>query len=43
MTEIEALLPDGVALAGGDYRARYFEDRVMDGQTAARKIAGWLG
>lgn len=39
MTAIEALLPAGVALAGGDYRARWFEDRVLDGQAAARKVA----
>ena len=43
MTEIEALLPGGVALAGNDYRARLFEDRVLHGQAAARQIAAWMG
>lgn len=43
MTEIEALLPDGVALAGNDYRSRLFEDRVLHGQEAARQVAAWMG
>lgn len=40
MTEIERLLPEGVALAGSDYRAARFEDRVLHGQQAAQKLVG---
>jgi hypothetical protein len=43
MDAIEALLPHGVALIGSDYRASRFEDRVLYGQAAARKIAAGLG
>lgn len=39
---IEALLPSGVALAGSDYRASRFEDRMLHGQEAAKKIAADL-
>lgn len=42
MSEIEALLPPGIALAGGDYRAVRFEQRVLHGQQAAQQVAGWL-
>lgn len=42
MTAIEALLPEGLALVGSDYRALRFEDRISQGQAAARKIAAWL-
>lgn len=37
MGEIEALLPPGIALAGSDYRARRFEDRLDQGVAAARR------
>ena len=40
MDEIEALLPPGVALAGSDYRARLFEDRLTQGAAAARRAVG---
>ncbi len=39
MAAIEALLPEGVALVGSDYRADRFEDRMDQGRAAARKIA----
>ncbi len=42
MTEIEQHLPDGIALAGNDYCAARFEDRVLHGQAAAQKIVSWL-
>lgn len=42
MSEIEALLPPGVLLAGNDYRASRFEERVEHGQAAAQSIAAWL-
>jgi protoporphyrinogen oxidase len=42
MDAIEALLPEGVALVGSDYRALHFEDRMFQGQAAARKIANGL-
>lgn len=42
MDAIEALLPEGIALVGSDYRALHFEDRMSQGQAAARKIADWL-
>jgi protoporphyrinogen oxidase len=38
--EIEALLPPGLALAGSDYRARLFEDRLTQGAAAARRAVG---
>lgn len=38
MAAIESLLPPGVVLAGGDYRAKLFEDRVFDGLAAAHKL-----
>ncbi len=37
MGEIEALLPPRMALAGSDYRARRFEDRLFQGAAAARR------
>ncbi len=40
MDEIEALLPPGLALAGSDYRARLFEDRLTQGAAAARRAVG---
>ena len=40
MAEIEALLPPGAALAGSDYRARRFEDRLVQGAAAARRALG---
>ncbi len=42
MTEIESLLPPGVVLAGNDYRANRFEDRVLHGQQAAQQISAWM-
>jgi len=42
MDAIERLLPQGVALAGSDYRAQRFQDRVEQGQEAARRIGAWL-
>jgi protoporphyrinogen oxidase len=42
MRAIDALLPDGVALIGSDYRGWQVEDRVEQGQQAARRIAAWL-
>jgi protoporphyrinogen oxidase len=42
MTEIENALPGGVALAGNDYRAARFEDRVLHGQQAASRVIEWL-
>lgn len=40
MDEIEALLPPRLALAGSDYRARRFEDRLFQGAAAARQALG---
>jgi protoporphyrinogen oxidase len=42
MTAIDALLPEGVALAGSDYRGFLIEDRVEQGIAAAQKIVTWL-
>lgn len=39
---IEALLSPGATLAGSDYRASRFEDRMLHGQEAAQKIAAHL-
>ena len=43
LNAIDALLPDGVALVGSDYRGYLLEDRVEQGIAAAQKIAAWLG
>jgi protoporphyrinogen oxidase len=43
---IRALLPDGIALAGSDYvaanRPPTLQDRITQGQDAARRVAKWL-
>lgn len=40
MDAIENDLPPGIALAGSDYRARYFEDRLEQGRAAASAVLG---
>lgn len=38
MDAIERLLPERVALAGSDYRAKRFEQRIEQGRAAARRV-----
>jgi protoporphyrinogen oxidase len=42
MTALEAMLPEGVALAGGDFHGLGLAERIAGGQDAARKVARWL-
>lgn len=42
MNAIDALLPEGIALIGSDYRGIRLEDRVEQGVNAAGRIAEWL-
>lgn len=42
MAVLEALLPEGVALAGGDYHGLGLGERIAGGRAAARKVADWL-
>jgi protoporphyrinogen oxidase len=42
MAALEALLPEGAALAGSDYHGLGLAERIASGRSAARKIANWL-
>jgi protoporphyrinogen oxidase len=42
MDALDALLPPGVAVVGSDYRARCLDQRVVQGQAAAARVAEQL-